>query len=155
MVENNNGEVTNRQSTYQSDRELSSVKQSAWDSLEQSRYYLDSASGAIEELTRTLEAFESRRRKRAQHELAVGETESIPRTEEVLENRIDGRTIDSVKGSDLTGFLENRNAKDRNTYNPNADNGGEENDTGVDVPDISEQTKPNRIVRHRSGGLEL
>ena len=155
MEPDNNREASDRHSTYQSNRELSPIKQSAWDSLEQSRHYLSSASGAIEELTRTLEAFESRRRKRAQHELAVGEAESIFRTEEIPENRIDVRTTDPVKEFELTGSKGNRTAKDGNTYNPNDDNGSREKDTGVDVPDISEQTKPNRIIRRRSSGLEL
>ena len=174
MEPDNNREATDRQPAYQSDRELSPVQQSAWDSLEQSRHYLDSATRAIEELTRTLEAFESRRRKRSQHELAFGETESIPRTEEVLENRIDGRTIDPVKEIDIEGSKGkgNRTARNRNTDNPNDDNGGGSEDTredfesvrktaGVDIPDVAltippaEQTKPTRIVRHRSGGMEL
>ncbi|GAB1544809.1 hypothetical protein NUACC21_74850 [Scytonema sp. NUACC21] len=167
MESDNNRETSDRQPTYQSDRKLSDFQQSAWDSLEQSRRDLDSAFGAIEELARTLEAFESRRRKRSQHELAVGETESIPRTEEVSENRIDGRTITPVKFVDVTGQRRNRTAKDKNTHNPNDDNGGGSEDTredrldgrkadGVDIPDISptEQAKPTRIVRQQRG-LEL
>lgn len=160
MEPDNNREVTDRQPTYQGDRKLSPIQQSAWDSIEQSRRDLSSAAGAIEELTRTLEAFESRRRKPSQHEGAISEVDGGDGEREVSGERqsffdaTSGEPLDVLRSA-LSGDVR-EGGEDRSAI------GGNEQSTqpaAEQEPEpTAEQTEPTRIVRERrqrSGGLEL
>ena len=166
MESDNNGETSDRHSAYQSNGEFSPVKPCAWDSLEQSRYYLDSATGAIEELTRTLEAFASRKRKPTQHEFTISEVGGGGGEREVSSNRLTNfestpRELYDVQFGTSEGDIR-EGGKDRSSDGETRSQGRVKEPEPFSEPAaeqkpefFSEVAKPTKIVKRRSGGLEL